>query len=78
MPFNNGLGLLPLGSSSQPSLGFVLQGLIAKGHAGSLATAAADTLVSFYIDRLLLIYYGMDSTHMHGVAIFTVVRADNV
>ena len=67
-----------LGGSLQPSLCFILQGFIAKGHTGCFAAATADTLVRVYINRLLLIYYRVDSTHMHSVAIFTVVRANNV
>jgi hypothetical protein len=43
-----------------------------------LATATADAIIGLYINRALLIFYGMHSTDPHSIAILAIVSTNNV
>jgi hypothetical protein len=69
---------MDLRRSFQPGLGFVFKGLVTKGDAGRFTAATSDAIIGFYVNRALLIFYGFYRTDSHGIAILTIMFADNV
>jgi hypothetical protein len=68
----------PLSSAFQPLWCLVFKGLVSKIDTSCLAAATADAIIGLHINRALLIFYGMHSTDSKGVAILTIMLANNV